>query len=268
MFLNGNFNSSEWYIDSGASVHLTPREDWIKNASYEQGREIIVANNEKVQALCSGDVRIITNTNERDYEICVENVLCVPSLTTNLLSVSQLIKKGNSVKFTNNGCYIYNQKHDLIATASLVNGVYKVNIAKQESLAATVVSGETWHRRLGHINKDYLNQMKNAVNGMALSENVDISKSSCEVCCEGKQCRLPFKSNGHRSSGLLEIVHTDVCGPMENISIGGAKYFLLFVDDHSRMAFIYFMKQKNETLRYFKEFKARVKIRQKGLSKL
>lgn len=58
-----------------------------------------------------------------------------------------------------------------------------------------------------------------------------------------------------RSTELLEIIHADICGPMEVPSIGKSRYFLTFVDDCSRMVHIYFLKSKDETLGYFKEFK-------------
>ncbi|KAG6454155.1 hypothetical protein O3G_MSEX008511 [Manduca sexta] len=130
VFLSGNFNKDEWYIDSGASVHLTANECWVMNAQYDQNREIIVANSEKMSILCSGDVKITTTTENHDYDIEVRNVLCVPSLTTNLLSVSQLIMNGNNISFNESGCSVYNKKNDLVATAALVNGVYKVNLLK------------------------------------------------------------------------------------------------------------------------------------------
>lgn len=268
VFLSGNFNKNAWYIDSGASVHLTANESWVKNASYDQKQEIIVANSEKLSVLCSGDVKITTTAGDIDYDITVEDVYCVPSLATNLLSVSQLIRKGNKVSFSDSSCSIYNKNNELVATALLENGVYKVNLQNQEHLAASVVSGVTWHRRLGHINKDYLNQMKTAVQGMSFDEKVNIGKSSCATCCEGKQCRLPFKSTSQRSSDLLDIVHTDICGPMENVSIGGSRYFLLFVDDCSRMVFVYFLKHKNEALKCFKEFKAQVENQTKKTIKV
>ncbi|CAG4978543.1 unnamed protein product [Colias eurytheme] len=198
----------------------------------------------------------------------VKTVTCLTYLATNLLSVSQLISKGNKVSFSDSSCSIYNKNNELVATAILKNGVYKVNLENQEFLAASVVSGVTWHRRLGHINKDYLNQMKTAVQGMSFDEKLDIGKSSCATCCEGKQCRLPFKSTSHRSSDLLDIVHTDICGPMENVSIGGSRYFLLFVDDCSRMVFVYFLKHKNEALKCFKEFKAQVENQTKKTIKV
>lgn len=94
-------------------------------------------------------------------------MFCVPNLTTNLLSVSQLIKKANSVSSHDDGCAcaVYNKKNELVAKATLVNGVYKLNLSGQQHLAASVVSGVTWHRRLGHINKDYLGKMQTACAG-------------------------------------------------------------------------------------------------------
>lgn len=269
VFLSGNFNKHEWYIDSGASVHLTANESYIMNAKYDQLKEIIVANNEKVSVLCSGNARITTKTDECEYDIMVEDIFCVPSLTTNLLSVSQLINKGNKVSFSTNGCKVYNRENVLVATASLVNGVYKVNLSSQVNLVASAVSAVTWHRRMGHVNKDYLKHMNNAVHGMSIGNKIEnISKSSCITCCEGKQSRLPFQSAGQRSNGLLEIVHTDICGPMEHTSIGGSRYFLLFIDDHSRMTFVYFLRNKNEALKYFKQFKAEVENQTKNKVKI
>lgn len=120
----------------------------VINSRYKQNKEIVVANSEEMTVLCSGNVKITTSTDDCEYDIVIKGVCCIPSLTTNLLSVSQLIKKGNSVSFTDKGC-VYNKKQQLVATAVLVNGVCKVNLVSQEYLAASsAVSGVTWHRRL------------------------------------------------------------------------------------------------------------------------
>lgn len=195
--------------------------------------------------LCSGKIKITTSTKNSDFEVIVEDVLCVPTLTTNLLSVSQLIKKGNKVYFTNVGCEIYNKQNILVATATLANGVYKLNMPTYRT-AAVVETGEVWHRRLGHVNSSlYINNMQNAVTGVVLDKKIDISKMNCTVCCDGKQSRLPFPHEGNRSAELLNIVHTDLCGPMENTSLGlFSRYFLLFVDDHSHMTYVYFLKNR------------------------
>lgn len=60
--------------------------------------------------------------------------------------------------------------------------------------------------------------------------------------------RLPFSLVGERSTKSCHRIHSDLCGPMEVNSLNGSKYFMLFVDDYSRMTFIYFLKQKSEAL--------------------
>ena len=148
--------------------------------------------------------------------------------------MSRIIANGNRVSFNNNGSYIYNAQNDCIGEASLEKNVYRLNIVKSEQLLAAAVqtSCTTWHRRLGHINAIDLDKMKNgAVEGVTYQKKGDTSKSSCVVCCEGKQTRLPFPLSSSKSENMLELVHTDVCGPMENKSLGMARYYLSFVDD-------------------------------------
>lgn len=100
VFLNGKYSTNNCYVNSDASVHMTANKEWIKNANFTPYlSEITVANNMKVPVLCSGDVQILTNCN---YDIMVKDVICVPSLTTNLLSVSKLIKYKNKVVFEEN----------------------------------------------------------------------------------------------------------------------------------------------------------------------
>lgn len=53
----------------------------------------------------------------------------------------------------------------------------------------------------------------------------------------------------------LQLIHTDLCGPMESSSLGGAKYYVTFIDDYSRKVYVYFMKNKSDTLEKFEEFK-------------
>lgn len=263
VFLNGQYSKSEWYVDSGASAHMTSNENWIENANFTPNlTEITVADSTKVPVKCSGDVRITT---DRNYDITVKNVLCIPKLSTNLLSVSELIKNGNKVVFESNNCYIRNRKNELVATAHLTNGVYKLNIKTTDCMLAApaLASAELWHKRLAHINSSDLNKMRNGiVEGVNFSTSSDTKKENCVTCCEGKQTRLPFAHSEHTSSETLQIVHADVCGPMESNSISGSRYFLLFVDDYSKMTFIYFLKHKNEVFQKFKEFKAMVENQQ------
>ena len=87
-----------------------------------------------------------------------------------------------------------------------------------------------WHRRFGHINFKDLNAMRNgAVEGLKYKGQTSPDNLS-QVCCEGKQARLPFKTSGNSATELLEIVHDDLCDPMEVMSIRGSRYFLVLGD--------------------------------------
>lgn len=93
------------------------------------------------------------------------------------------------------------------------------------------------------------------VKGLDFSGEFQIKKENCIVSCEGKQSRLPFPQQGIRPKDFLDVIHSDVYGPMETRSLGGSRYFLTFEDDYSRMMFVYFLKTKQEVLKCFKYFK-------------
>lgn len=248
-------------------MHITSNVNNIRNTSENTSiKQITVANKAVMAVLCSGDVDIVTITSKCKYSITVKDVLCVPNIATNLISVSKLIQNGNRVDFRKNCCYIYNRRNQLVGEARLVDGVYKFNVENRHDCLFTTsdsVNSELWHRRMGHLNSSDLNKMKEgAVVGMDFKDKAVIDKSTCVVCCQGKQSRLPFNHVGTRSSEVLNTIHSDVCGPMEVTSIGGCRYFLIFVDDYTRMTFVYFLKAKNQVFKYFKEFKSLVENQQ------
>ena len=70
--------------------------------------------------------------------------------------------------------------------------------------------------------------------------------------------KSPFNVKGYRTKDLLELVHSDVCGPMSIQAGGGFEYFITFIDDYSRFGYVYLMKWKSETFENFKEFRAEV----------
>jgi transposase InsO family protein len=117
-----------------------------------------------------------------------------------------------------------------------------------------------WHRRLGHLNFASMKKMqqKEMVCGLpALTEVEDV----CAGCASGKHHREKFiKEQVWRASNPLELIHTDLCGPMQNDSVGGNRYFITFIDDYSRMCWVYFLRNKSGALNVFKKFKAFVEL--------
>ena len=87
------------------------------------------------------------------------------------------------------------------------------------------------------------------------SFKADKGFQKCQACVCGKKNRLPFPQQSEtRTKDLLDLVHTDVCGPMSAPSKGGAKYFVTFIDDFPRWIVVSSMKLKSEAFHYFKGF--------------
>ena len=94
-----------------------------------------------------------------------------------------------------------------------------------------------------------------------LLESLDYeSFDTCEAGLMGKMTKTPFSRTMEQAIELLEIIHTDVCGPMNIEARGGYRYFLTFTDDFSRYGYIYLMKHKSETFEKFKEFRVKWRI--------
>lgn len=87
---------------------------------------------------------------------------------------------------------------------------------------------------------------------------------NCVTCAKGKQSRKPFPNEVARATKLLELIHTDLCGPMSVSSLGGAKYYISFVDDYSRKVFVYPIRTKSQALNKFIVFETLVE-KQTGL---
>jgi len=112
-----------------------------------------------------------------------------------------------------------------------------------------------WHRRLGHINFDNLVKISKLGAVRNLPKIIKPSNPICKHCQLGKQTRATFKTKEHSSSKPLELVHIDICGPMRTKSLQGYFYFMLFVDDFTRMCWVFFLKEKSEAFQKIKTVK-------------
>jgi hypothetical protein len=115
-------------------------------------------------------------------------------------------------------------------------------------------SNELWHIRLGHLHYKALSDLQNMVCGMP---SISLSKNEiCKGCMLGKNIKKAFSSSDNRAQGILDLVHSDACGPMSSPSLSGCLYYVIFIDDYSRKCWMYFLKAKSDTFDKFKEYKA------------
>lgn len=263
VFLSGKYGKCDWYIDSGATWHMTMHRNWLTGTEKIDMPHIRAANNQFMKVECTAKVKFGVEADGESKDLQMNGVLCVPEITANLLSVSQITDAGNTVRFSKEKCEIHNAKGELLVTASCVDGLYKLDGFRGDSngIALSAVNAndsmELWHRRLGHLNVKSLEQMnEGAVDGVSFVGNGQ--SIDCVACCKGKQAREPFKHKGSRAKCLLERIHGDLAGQMECASFGGNLYALVLVDDFSRRTFTYLLKHKGETFEKFCAFKAQV----------
>ena len=85
-----------------------------------------------------------------------------------------------------------------------------------------------------------------------------VKGSKCHVCVELKQPRKPHKAAAARDLAPLELIHFDLCEMNDELTKGGKRYFITFIDDCTRFYHVYLLKSKDEALHYFKIYKAEV----------
>ena len=127
---------------------------------------------------------------------------------------------------------------------------FRINIASNEH------SEELWHQRFRHLSKNNLRLLRDQklVTGMDFQPAKE--SEFCEGCAHGKQKRALFpKEQVTRASEVIEIVHSDVCGPMQENSLGGNRCVVTFIDVISRFTAVYFLKTKDQVLEKFKNTK-------------
>ena len=131
--------------------------------------------------------------------------------------------------------------------------------SNEENNVPEVSGGEAmlWHQRLGHIGEKSLQSLqgKSMVEGMSKC-NYDFI--FCEHCLYGKQNQVKFPSGATREKEVLELIQSDLFGPIHVPSLGGAIYYVSFIDDFSRNTRLYFLKKKSDVFSKFKEYKALV----------
>ncbi|KAK0594583.1 hypothetical protein LWI29_036706 [Acer saccharum] len=131
---------------------------------------------------------------------------------------------------------------------------YEGNVALKMD---TVDESWLWHRRFGHLNFHGLKLLSQKNMVVGLPTCIEDKDGVCEGCALGKHHRQAFpKEVAWRAKKALELVHTDVWGPMSTPSNGNNRYFILFIDDFTRMTWVFFMRQKSEVFTIFKKFKS------------
>ena len=247
-----------WLIDLGASDHMTHRRNWFSEyEAFSSPTKIRIGNGEEISAHGKGNIEIETFVNNRWIAGTMYDVLFVPQLKQNLFSVKVVAKRGVNFSITDCGkrC-VFIRDGDVIATGSDSGSLYKIDlrvlIPKECYVTDKVDTLQLWHERLCHQNKRH-------VKGFLKNLGADvIINDFCDGCAYGKQHRLSFHERVERATKVHEVIHTDLCGPMQQESLGKKRYSLIFKDEFSGFRQIYFLREKSEVFEKLKVFCAEI----------
>ena len=190
----------------------------------------------------------------------LENVWYVPEISVNLFSLIVTEMKGYTVRAENSELQLV--KNGTVCAVGFRRGksLYKMSIcAVRPDVPATVLlasaappkseSLQVWHERLCHQDRKYVQQFLQR-------EGVSVTPDSrfCEACAYGKSHHQSFYSRAVRATKTGEIIHADLCGPMEEPSLRGMQYFVCFKDDYSKYRRVYIVNLKSEVPEKLREF--------------
>lgn len=248
---------NDWWIDSGASQHMTAYKDtMLSYKSFEKPFQVKLADDSILLAYGKGNIIVPIYNGCEKINIMLQDVWYVPKIQNQLVSLPAMIAKGADVHFKGSKCLITINKREY-EVGHKHGKLFKLNLVPEATCCfLSNIPSYLWHLRYGHVGYDSLKLLtdKNMVNGMNFNSKCDSIDKHCEPCIFGKQQRLPFPKNSNsKTTKPLELVHTDV-SVMNVKSIGGSKYFVTFIDDFSRFFTVYMLKSKDEVFLRFKEF--------------
>ncbi|KAJ1518934.1 hypothetical protein ONE63_011456 [Megalurothrips usitatus] len=249
-----------WFADSGASHHMTPHKEIMKDFNGNVKGSVKWGDGQKSPVKGKGSVVLKLEDDCGGYELTLKEVYYAPDLEQNLMSERQFDEKGFKVT-TYKGVKKVSDKNEIFLKAHWDNEakMYRVNAeavlsrnekeasGKKENISLTGkrASVDLWHRRFGHL-----------VTLPKVCEVKGKLSSNCETCLAGKAKKKPFAASESRAKENLEIVHSDVC-EVPDYSLNRSKYFITFLDDHSRYSEVGIMKKKSEAFENFKQFMAK-----------
>ncbi|KAJ9547876.1 hypothetical protein OSB04_020419 [Centaurea solstitialis] len=233
-----------WIFDSGCFNHMSPYPAGFTTKQPSQHPTVRTTDLTPKPVLFSGNFSTDT--------IQLPDVLHVPGLAIGLVSLTQLQEMGLLISFDFSGCVIQDPKTKQILgkgrrVGRTLEVVYlrlplSLSYTNLTASISKIPSFDLWHARLGHLSSARIQLLANS----GFLGNITSNDVSCLSCKLGKHHALPFELNDYKSASALDLIHSDVWGPAPHPSMGGCRYFFIFVDDHTRFTWIYLMKHRSE----------------------
>ena len=238
-----NSDCHTWIVDSGCSQHMTPHAELISGPLKKVEIAVKTADGTMLKSLGTGVVNLKLKSVSGDLiSTTLEDVLVIPGLKQNLLSVARVCEKGGMVSINSDNCSI--SKSGFVIPLVYVDRTFVVK--SHAEVVENVLRVETlgfWHRRFGHVNVESIRKLLQSLNIPFIDEYEDV----CPTCATMKAKNLPYPGvSDHRAIGPMMEVSVDLVGPMRVRSVDGKHFALVVVDSYSRMAIVKTLSRKSD----------------------
>ena len=238
---------TNWYVDSGATDHVTSELDKMTVRDKYSGREQVHTASGLGMEICNtGHATLHTPT----CDLLLNHILHVPGAHKSLVSVHRLATDNNAyLEFHPNFFLIKDRAtKTILHRGRCEGGLYPLVTNPSEAsqpkqvLGVSKPSTSRWHSRLGY---PALPIVKSVLRNNKLPFVSDNDSSVCDSCLRAKSHQLPYYKSNNVSAAPLVLIHSDVWGPAPE-SIGRHTYYVSFIDDYSRYTWIYLLKRKSD----------------------
>ncbi|PKU80445.1 Retrovirus-related Pol polyprotein from transposon TNT 1-94 [Dendrobium catenatum] len=246
-----------WFLDSGASTHLTNSLDNLSLSKPYNGSDNVTIGDGTTVGITHAGAGILPTPSRK---LKLSQILHTPNLKYNLISISQLTKDNFiSITFDPFGFTLKDlATQETILQGPAKDGLYQVPMASSTQLHTALTTQrdttEVWHRRLGHPHNRVFNFISNCNSLLNINKN----HNSCEFCTAAKCHKLVFPHSNHRQSHPLDLIHSDVWGPAPTVTNQGFRFYVIFIDDCTRYTWIYPLQFKSDVFSVFVTFKTQI----------
>ena len=255
---------SDWIIDSGASSHMSWEREIFTTYKELNNSTVKVGDGRTLKVAGEGTVLVkVLSESRKPITLTMNRVLHVPEMSCNLMSVRQIAENGFSINFKDQQCRISNKRGRLVAKGAKQGNLYILDGGSAcpetvgQAHVVTLSTRELWHNRLAHIGDAALDKLSKGKLATGIDLKESDTRSFCEGCARGKQTRSTPKPLGEiRAERKLQIIHSDVMGPVMPRSLTGKAFMITFTDDKTRISTVAFMSHKSEALEKFREYQA------------
>jgi len=259
---------SLWCADTGATAHMTPHLHWFR--SYRPYRvPVRLADSTIVYSAGIGSVEFVPELEgKRGRPVEFSRVLHVPDLRSNLLSVLFLTRNKlfsvvileTVMSFIRSRAVLFTARVHA-SNCAYLEGTTSSNaspIVDSAFASSTLpMDASLWHRRLCHHHYRGIERMttQQLVSGLLISSKLT-PDPICEPCLSGKMHANPFPPSQSQTTCPLQLVHSDLHGPLPVRTHSGFRYWVSFIDDFTRFRVVFPIRAKSDTFEAFKAFKS------------